>query len=117
MQLKNTLSDRESFDNYLDYKDELEYKYSLIHGLSSRKKIYTAVIDELRDKNLINNDLYEKEKETIEIIFDDGVLNDIIYIILQMLFICIVCGMGIIIVVNQLNILGKQPFNKSLKEL
>ena len=117
MQLKNSLSDRESFDNYLDHKDELEYKYFLKHGSSSRKKIYTAVIDELRDKNLINYNLYETEKENIDIICDDGVLVDIIYILLQMLFICIVCGMGIIVVVNQLNILGKQPFNKSITEL
>lgn len=117
MQLKNNLSDKESFDNYLDYKDELEYKYSIELGTSNVKPIYYAVLNELKERKLINDKFYEIESETISFLGDNVVLNDIIYIILQMIFICIVCGIGIIVVVNQLNILGKQTFNKSLTEL
>ena len=47
-------SERESFDNFLDYKDDLEKKYSITLRTTNRKDIYEAVIDELRDRKLFN---------------------------------------------------------------
>ena len=39
-------SERESFDNFLDYKTGLEEKYSVSLNTKNRKVIYTAVINE-----------------------------------------------------------------------
>ena len=57
--------EKESFDNYLVHKDDLEYKYSIKLGTSDVKAVYYAVLDELKEKKLINNNFYENQKETI----------------------------------------------------
>ena len=61
---KEEPSERESVDNFLDYKDDLEKKYSITLRTTNRKDIYEAVIDELRDRKLVNKEFYENEKET-----------------------------------------------------
>lgn len=65
MQELHKITEKESFDNYLVHKDDLEYKYSIKLGTSDVKAVYYAVLDELKEKKLINNNFYENQKETI----------------------------------------------------
>ena len=69
-------TDEESFHNHLDYKDELERKYSRLLGTSHMIPIYNAVNEELRDRNLINEAVYENHKETITFLGDDDTCCD-----------------------------------------
>ena len=57
--------ERESFDNFLDYKDELEADFSISLNTKNRKLIYTAVINELRQRKLVNKAFYDNQIETI----------------------------------------------------
>jgi len=67
------LTEKESFDNYLSYKDELEYKFSLEMGCNDVLAIDLAVIKELYTRDLINYEFYMRQCETIKTlhIYDD----------------------------------------------
>ena len=60
------LTEKESFDNYLSYKDELEYKFSLEMGCNDVLAIDLAVIKELYTRDLINYEFYMRQCETIK---------------------------------------------------
>ena len=110
-------SERESFDNFLDYKDDLEKKYSITLRTTNRKDIYEAVIDELRDRKLVNKEFYENEKETISFLGHDETFTGIMC---MLLFACVfTCffSVVIIIVTVEFNKLAKYSFNMSLPEL
>ena len=61
MQEPHKLFDKTSFNNYLDHKDDLEYKYSSILGNVSKLEIDKAVLNELRNKKLISEYFYKNQ--------------------------------------------------------
>jgi len=64
------LTDKESFDNYLDYKDNLEDELSLKKVYRDAEHFDLAVLKELHTKDLINHAFYKKQRETIKIVHD-----------------------------------------------
>ena len=120
--MSKTLSDiqepgeRESFDNFLDYKTGLEEKYAVSLNTKNRKDIYIAVINELRERNLVNKAFYENELETYSYLPDDIVdFKDIIYMLLNVFGFMLFYGILMIFVLRQLPlILTRQVFNNDL---
>ena len=96
-------SDKESFDNYLDHTDELEKKYSISLNTNNRKVIYKAVIDELKEKKLVNKAFYKNQLETISL-FDDDIdeFKDVVYTCLNVCFFIFFYGILCIIILRQL---------------
>ena len=109
-------SERESFDNFLDYKTGLEEKYSVSLNTKNRKVIYIAVINELRERNLVNKAFYENELETYSLIDDDmDEFKETIYMLLQTFIFILFYGILIIIMMRQLPlILTRHVFNNAL---
>jgi len=109
--------ERESFDNFLDHKTGLEEKYSISLNTKNRKVIYTAVINELRERNLVNKDFYENQLETISFLEDDiDGLQDLMYMCLNIYMIIFLCGI-FITVMREFKNLAKDSFNTTLREL
>ena len=86
-----SLTAKESFDNYLDYKDEiLEKGYD---PKTTPKSYELAVIKELHVRNLINYDFYLKQRDIINLVhYDDnntGCLDFFLYILFIALWIAI----------------------------
>ena len=108
--------ERESFDNFLDYKTGLEEKYAVSLNTKNRKDIYIAVIKELREKNLVNKAFYENELETYSFIDDDiDEFKETIYMLLNAFIFMLFYGILIIIMMRQLPlILTRQVFNNDL---
>ena len=96
-------SDKESFDNYLDHTDELEKKYSISLNTNNRKVIYKAVIDELKEKKLVNKAFYKNQLETISL-FDDDIdgFKENVYMFLNAFIFIFFYGILCIIVLRQL---------------
>ena len=64
-----SLSAKESFDNYLDYKDDISYDILQKQNSNvSPKSHELAVIKELHVKNLINYDFYLKQRDIINLV-------------------------------------------------
>jgi len=61
-----TLTEKESFDNYLSYKDDLEYKLLLKMGSDDLEAVDLTVINELYTLDLINYEFYMRQCETIK---------------------------------------------------
>jgi len=61
-----TLTEKESFDNYLSHKDELEYKFHLRMGSDDLEAVDLTVINELYTMDLINYEFYMTQCETIK---------------------------------------------------
>lgn len=95
MQELHKITDKDSFDNYLDHKDDLEYKYSLILGTSNKKAIYYAVLDEMKEKNLINNSFYENERETILFLGNEDDIIDVMCFMVQVSILLCIIGLFI----------------------
>jgi len=111
-------SERESFDNFLDYKDDLEKDFSISLNTNNRKAIYEAVIDELRDRKLVNKKFYENEKETISFLGHDETFTDIMCMFLfASVLTCFFSIVIIIITVEFSNLAKKNSFNMTLTEL
>ena len=110
--------ERESFDNFLDHKDELENKYAISLNTKNRKDIYIAVIKELRERNLVNKAFYENELEIYSYLPDDNDrLNDFIYMCLNIYLIIFLYGIFTIIVLGKYKNQVKQSFNTTLNDL
>ena len=65
-----SLTAKESFDNYLDYKDDISYEI-LQKGYDPKttpKSHELAVIKELHVRNLINYDFYQKQRDIINLV-------------------------------------------------
>ena len=95
--------DKESFDTFLDHTDELEKKYAISLNTNNRKVIYKAVIDELKERNLVNKAFYENQVETISLL--DGEMDefkDIVYTFLNAFIFIFFYGILCIIVLRQL---------------
>ena len=77
-----TLTEKESFDNYLSHKDELEYKFHLRMGSDDLEAVDLTVINELYTMDLINYEFYMRQCETIKTlhIYDDSHNNKTSYI-------------------------------------
>jgi len=61
-----TLTEKESFDNYLTYKEEIEYKLFLDMGNDDLEAVDLAFIKELYTMDLINYEFYMRQCETIK---------------------------------------------------
>ena len=95
--------DKESFDNYLDHTDELEKKYSISLNTKNRKVIYKAVIDELKERNLVNKAFYKNQEETISLLDDEmDEFKDIVYMFLNAFIFIVFYGILCIMVMRQL---------------
>ena len=110
--------ERESFDNFLDYKDELEEDFSIGLNTKNRKLIYTAVINELRHRKLVNKEFYDNQIETISFLEDesDG-FKEILYIFLNVFIIIFLYGTVGIIVLGEYKKLAQNSFNTTIHEL
>ena len=87
-----SLTAKESFDNYLDYKDEiLEKGYD---PKTTPKSYELAVIKELHVRNLINYDFYLKQRDIINLVhYEDnsiGCLDFFLYILFIILWISVI---------------------------
>ena len=61
------LTDKESLENYRDYKDEIGYELSRIEMKhTNAQDLELDVIKELHIRNLVNYDFYMKQCETIK---------------------------------------------------
>ena len=65
-----SLTDKESFDNYLDYKDDIEYELSLKMVYRDVEHLDLAVLKELHTKDLVNHAFYKKQRESIKVIHE-----------------------------------------------
>ena len=109
--------EKESFDNFLDYKDDLEKDFSISLNTNNRKVIYKAVIDELRERKLVNKAFHENQLETISFLGHDETFTGIMC---MFLFACVfTCFFSIVIIIVtvEFNKLAKYSFNMSLPEL
>jgi hypothetical protein len=112
----SNLSEKESFDNFLDHRDTLAQKYSIELNTTNKKKIYTSVVNELREKKLINKEFYENELETISFLGGDETFVDVMYMLLN-IYICIfIVGVFVIIIKGEFKKLGDNSFNNSYYE-
>ena len=111
-------SEKESFDNFLDYKDELEEDFSIGLNTKNRKLIYTAVINELRQRKLVNKAFYDNQIETISFLEDetDG-FKDILYLFLNIWIMVFLYGTIGIIVMGEYKNLAQNSFNTTIHEL
>jgi len=64
-----SLTDKESLHNYLDYRDDIGFELSLQRKHKNPKDHDLAVIKELHVKNLVNNQFYRKQCETINMLY------------------------------------------------
>jgi len=98
-----SLTDEESFNNYLDYKNDIEYDLSLKMSTDNLKYFDLAVLKELHTRNLVNYTFYKKQHETINIVHRyrrdhthvsclDYFLYTLILIIIGMVFILLAKG-------------------------
>jgi len=90
-----SLTAKESFDNYLDYKDDISYDILQKQNSNvSPKSHELAVIKELHVKNLINYDFYLKQRDIINLVhYDDnsiGCLDFFLYILFIILWISVI---------------------------
>ena len=110
--------ERESFDNFLDYKDELEEDFSIALNTKNRKLIYTAVINELRYRKLVNKEFYDNQIETISFLEDetDG-FKDIMYLFLNIWIMVFLYGTVGIVVLGEYKKLAQNSFNTTIHEL
>ena len=110
--------ERESFDNFLDYKDELEEEFSIALNTKNRKLIYTAVINELRYRKLVNKEFYDNQIETISFLEDetDG-FKDIMYLFLNIWIMVFLYGTVGIVVLGEYKKLAQDSFNTTIHEL
>ena len=110
--------ERESFDNFLDYKDDLEKEFSISLNTKNRKLIFTAVINELRHRKLVNKAFYDNEIETISFLEDetDG-FKDILYLFLNIWIMVFLYGTVGIIVLGEYKKLAQSSFNTTIHEL
>ena len=110
--------ERESFDNFLDYKDDLEKEFSISLNTKNRKLIFTAVINELRHRKLVNKAFYDNEIETISFLEDetDG-FKDIMYLFLNIWIMVFLYGTVGIIVLGEYKKLAQNSFNTTIHEL
>ena len=76
------LTEEDSLNNYLDYKDEIEYRLLRTMGNDDLKAVDLAVIKELHTMDLINYEFYMRQCETIKTlhIYDDSHNNKTSYI-------------------------------------
>ena len=111
-------TEKESFDNFLDYKDELEEDFSIGLNTKNRKLIYTAVINELRHRKLVNKEFYDNQIETISFLEDetDG-FKDIMYLFLNIWIMVFLYGTVGIIVLGEYKKLAQDSFNTTIHEL
>ena len=64
-----SLTAKESFDNYLDYKDDISYEILQKQNSNATPKSHElSVIKELHVKNLINYDFYLKQRGIINLV-------------------------------------------------
>ena len=68
MSFSITLTNKESFDNYIDYKDEIEYKLCSTMNSDDSESFDLAVVKELYTMNIINYEFYVKQCENIKTI-------------------------------------------------
>ena len=110
--------ERESFDNFLDYKDDLEKDFSISLNTKNRKLIYTAVINELRQRKLVNKAFYDNQIETISFLEDetDG-FKDILYLFLNIWIMIFLYGTVGIVVLGEYKKLAQNSFNTTIHEL
>jgi hypothetical protein len=60
------LTEEDSLNNYLDYKEEIEYRLFLDMGNDDLEAVDLAVIKELYTMDLINYEFYMRQCETIK---------------------------------------------------
>ena len=60
------LTEEDSLNNYLDYKEEIEYRLFLNMGNDDLEAVDLAVIKELYTMDLINYEFYMRQCETIK---------------------------------------------------
>ena len=65
-----SLSMKESFDNYLDYKSEIEYILNKHIKTKDREYFDKAVIKELYVKGFINHQFYTEQTNNIRDIYE-----------------------------------------------
>jgi len=112
MQELHKITDKDSFHNYLDNKDVLEYKYSKQLGTRNMKAVYYAVLDEMKEKKLINDDFYENETETISFLGDDDTCKDCIYLFFVTIFITLLFSLLGLLVVYEMEKLKMDTFDE-----
>ena len=76
------LTEEDSLNNYLDYKDEVEYRLLRTMGNDDLEAVDLAVIKELYTMDLINYEFYMRQCETIKTVhkYSDNQSKPLIYI-------------------------------------
>ena len=71
------LTEEDSLNNYLDYKEEIEYRLFLNMGNDDLEAVDLAVIKELYTMDLINYEFYMRQCETIKTVhkYSDSRVN------------------------------------------
>ena len=64
------LTDKESFDNYLDYKDEIEFRLIKKIDSDDSEVIDLAVVKEMYTMDLINYEFYMKQIDNVKTIYE-----------------------------------------------
>ena len=77
------LTEEDSLNNYLDYKDEVEYRLLRTMGNDDLKAVDFAVIKELYTMDLINYEFYMRQCETIKTVhkYSDNQDNKTSYLV------------------------------------
>ena len=94
-----TLTEKESFDNYLSHKDELEYKLLLKMGSDDLEAVDLTVINELYTMDLINYEFYMSQCETIKTVhkYNDNKTSSLACLFEFALFISLIIGLVLVL--------------------
>ena len=88
------LTEEDSLNNYLDYKEEIEYRLFLDMGNDDLEAFDLAVIKELYTMDLINYEFYMRQCETIKTVhkYSDNQSRPLICLLKALLLIIFVFG-------------------------
>ena len=88
------LTEEDSLNNYLDYKDEVEYRLLRTMGNDDLEAVDLAVIKELYTMDLINYEFYMRQCETIKTVhkYSDNQSRPLICLLKALLLIIFVFG-------------------------
>ena len=87
-----TITDEESFNNFLNYKDAIEKEIKQVHPYIDTETLEKSIIRTLYDRELINHNSYSSHIDTIEDVYGNNKnpYDDYIYIIVSCIMMILV---------------------------
>jgi len=86
------ITDEESFNNFMDYKDVIEKEIRHVHPYIEPEALENSIIRMLYERGLINHKLYSSHIDTIEDVYGarKNPYNDYTYIIVSCIMLLLI---------------------------